>query len=267
MTSVAYLPARSVLSVSGADRISFLQGLVSNDVALVAPGRAVWAALLTPQGRGRADVCIFAEGERVLLDCEDAQAPDIARRLTRFRLRAQVTITPETLAVHAAWGGPPPDALVAAPDPRLADAGWRLLNPASLPGCVDAAVYDRHRLTLGLPDGSRDMETEKSILLEAGFDELAGVSWTKGCYMGQELTARTKYRALIKRRLMLVSADADLPPPGTPITRDGIEVGVMRSSAGSTGLALLRLDAAGGVLASEGLAIIARTPDWMAHPA
>jgi folate-binding Fe-S cluster repair protein YgfZ len=93
------------------------------------------------------------------------------------------------------------------------------------------------------------------------------VSWTKGCYMGQELTARTKYRALIKRRLMLVSAAGDLPPPGTPITRDGVEVGVMRSSAGSTGLALLRLDAAGGALASDGVAILARAPDWMAVPA
>jgi folate-binding protein YgfZ len=267
MTFVAFLPARSVLSVSGADRVSFLQGLVSNDVAQVAPDRAVWAALLTPQGKWLADFFIFADGERLLLDCEAAQAPDIARRLTRFRLRAQVTIAAEPLAVHAAWGGAPPDAAVSAPDPRLPEAGWRLLTVAPLPDNADAAAYDRHRLALGLPDGSRDMEAEKSILLEAGFDELAGVSWTKGCYMGQELTARTKYRALIKRRLMLVSAASDLPPPGTPITRDGIEVGMMRSSAGPAGLALLRLDAAGGILVSDGIAITARSPDWMALPA
>jgi folate-binding protein YgfZ len=267
MTSLAYLPARSVLSVSGADRVSFLQGLVSNDVAQAAPGRAVWAALLTPQGKWLADFFIFAEDGRLLLDCEAAQAPEIARRLTRFRLRAQVVIAPEPMAVHAAWGGLPPDAPIAAPDPRLPEAGWRLLAPAPLAGNADAAAYDRHRLALGLPDGSRDMEAEKSILLEAGFDELAGVSWTKGCYMGQELTARTKYRALIKKRLVPVSASQDLPPPGTPLLRDGAEVGVMRSSAGPVGLALLRIDAANGTLDCGGVAVTARAPDWMRNAA
>ena len=263
MTSLAYLPARSVLSVTGADRVSYLQGLVSNDVALAAPGRAVWAALLTPQGKWLADFFIFAESDRLLLDCEAAQAPEIARRLLRFRLRAQVAIAPENLAVHAAWDGPPPEAPIAAPDPRLPEAGWRLLAPAPLPGSDDAAAYDRHRLALGLPDGSQDMEAEKSILLEAGFDELAGVSWTKGCYMGQELTARTKYRALIKKRLVPVSADGALPPPGTPVLRGGAEVGVMRSSAGSIGLALLRIDAGDGVLESGGMPVTARMPAWM----
>jgi folate-binding protein YgfZ len=267
MTSFAYLPTRSVLAIAGADRVSFLQGLVSNDVAQAAPGRAVWAALLTPQGKWLADFFIFADGDRLLLDCEAAQAPDIARRLTRFRLRAQVTIAPVDLAVHAAWGGPPPPAPVVAPDPRLPEAGWRLLTPSPLPGGVDVAAYDRHRLALGLPDGSRDMEVEKSILLEAGFDELAGVSWTKGCYMGQELTARTKYRALIKKRLVPVTADHDLPPPGTPILRGGIEIGVMRSSAGPAGLALLRIDATDGTLECGGMAVTARTPGWMRIPA
>jgi folate-binding protein YgfZ len=263
MTSLAFLPARSVLSVSGADRVSFLQGLVSNDVALVAPGRAVWAALLTPQGKWLADFFIFADGDRLLLDCEAVQAPEIARRLMRFRLRAQVTIAPEAMAVHAAWGGPPPAAPVSAPDPRLPDAGWRLLAPEPLAGSLGADAYDRHRLALGLPDGSRDMEAEKSILLEAGFDELAGVSWTKGCYMGQELTARTKYRALIKKRLVPVSAGQDLPPPGTPILREGIEVGVMRSSAGGVGLALLRIEATNGALECAGVPLTARAPGWM----
>jgi folate-binding protein YgfZ len=267
MTSLAYLPARSVLSVSGADRVSFLQGLVSNDVALAAPGRAVWAALLTPQGKWLADFFIFADGDRLLLDCEAAQAPEIAKRLLRFRLRAQVAIAPETLAVHAAWDGAPPEAPIAALDPRLPEAGWRLLAPEPLPGSQDAAAYDRHRLALGLPDGSRDMEAEKSILLEAGFDELAGVSWTKGCYMGQELTARTKYRALIKKRLVPVTAAHDLPPPGTPVLRDGVEVGVMRSSAGRVGLALVRIDAADGALDSGGVAVTARAPGWMRNAA
>lgn len=266
MTFLAHLPARSVLSVTGPDRVSFLQGLVSNDVALAGPGRAIWAALLTPQGKWLADFFIFAEGDRLLLDCEAAQASDIARRLSRFRLRAQVAIEPVPLQVHAAWDATAPVGPIAALDPRLPEAGWRLLAPEILPCNADEAAYDAHRLALGLPDGSRDMEADKSILLEAGFDELAGVSWTKGCYMGQELTARTKYRALIKRRLMPVSAEF-LPSPGTPITRDGIEVGTMRSSAGGIGLALLRIDAARSPLAADGVNLTAHRPAWMILPA
>jgi tRNA-modifying protein YgfZ len=263
MTKLAHLAARSVLSVSGVDRITFLQGLVSNDVTQAAPGRAVWAALLTPQGKWQADFFIFADADRLLLDCEATQAPDIARRLSRFRLRAQVAVAAETMAVHAAWDGPPPDAPIIAPDPRLAAAGWRLMTQAPLAATASATEYDLHRLALGLPDGSRDMEAEKSTLLEAGFDELSGVSWSKGCYLGQELTARTKYRGLIKRRLLPVSAGQTLPPPGTPVTRDGAEVGAMRSSDGAIGLALLRIDAIGGPLLSEGTALAARIPGWM----
>ena len=272
MTSLAHLPGRAVLAVSGADRISFLQGLVSNDVALAEPCRAVWAALLTPQGKWLADFFIFADAGRLLLDCEAAQAPDIARRLQRFRLRSQITVAEEPLAVYAAWPGPPPTpsqtpATIQAPDPRLPSAGWRLLSPAPIATTADAAAYDTHRLALGLPDGSRDLEAEKSVLLEAGFDELSGISWTKGCYMGQELTARTKYRGLVKRRLMQVAGHGALPPPGTPITRNGLDIGVMRSSAGPIGLALLRPDAADSVLDCAGTTLAARSPAWMAQAA
>lgn len=240
MTKIAPLPHRAVLSVTGADRVSYLQGLVSNDVALATPGRAVWSALLTPQGKWLADFFILATPDRLLLDVEAAQATDLIRRLTRFRLRADINVTLDDLAVFAAWDGVP-EAEIAAPDPRLPAAGWRVLaNGLTTDASPDD--YDRHRLELGLPDGSRDMEAEKTVLLEAGFDELSGVSWTKGCYMGQELTARTKYRGLVKRRLVPVRG-SDLPPPGTPLTADGAEVGTMRSSNGGLGLALLRSDA------------------------
>ena len=198
MTQLALLPARGVVEVRGEDRESFLQGLVSNDVAEAAPGRAVWAALLTPQGKWLADFFILADGARLLLDCEAAQASMLTQRLTRFRLRARVEVRDASaeFAVHVALNGQPlPDCGIAAPDPRLPEAGWRVLAAAPLPAInADAADWDRHRLALGLPDGTRDLEPEKSVLLEAGFDELHGVSWTKGCYMGQELTARTKYR-------------------------------------------------------------------------
>lgn len=263
MTSIAHLSSRAVLSVSGEDRVAYLQGLVSNDVELALPGRAVWAALLTPQGKWLADFFIFANGERLLLDVEAAQRDDLARRLLRFRLRSKVAVAPEPLEVYAAWDGTAPDG-IAAPDPRLPAAGWRVLG-SGLSTTATAADYDLHRMAFGLPDGSRDMEAEKSTLLEAGFDELRGVSWTKGCYMGQELTARTKYRGLIKRRLVPVSGGSALPPPGTPVLRDGAEVGVLRSTNGSSGLALLRLDAIGAALDCGG-PLMAMVPTWMVLP-
>ncbi len=264
MSQLARLPSRAVLSVTGEDRITYLQGLVSNDVAAAAPGRAVWAALLTPQGKWLADFFIFSDDDRLLLDVEAAQRDDVARRLTRFRLRAKVDVQPETLAVYAAWGDISPPSGLAAPDPRLPEAGWRILAH-DLATDADADAYDRHRLGLGLPDGSRDMEADKSVLLEAGFDELGGVSWSKGCYLGQELTARTKYRGLLKRRLVPVSAATALPAPGTPVTRDGAEVGTLRSTNGSLGLALLRLDALDTSLAC-GIPIDVHTPGWLRLP-
>src|SRR5580692_6157589 len=229
MTRIAALPARAVLAVTGEDRVSFLQGLVSNDVAEAGPGRAVWAALLTPQGKWLADFFVLSDGERLLLDCERAQAAFLVQRLGRYRLRSRVALTDvqDTLAVFAAWNGTPevPGDAIAAPDPRLPEAGWRVLSPRALPETADAAAWDMHRLALGLPDGSRDLEAEKTVLLEAGFDELSGVSWSKGCYMGQELTARTKYRGLVKRRLVPVEIEGALPSPGTAVLRDGVEVG------------------------------------------
>ena len=129
------------------------------------------------------------------------------------------------------------------------------------------AAWDSHRLALGLPDGSRDMEAEKSVLLEAGFDELHGVSWTKGCYMGQELTARTKYRGLVKRRLVPVRITGAPPEPGTPILRAGTEVGTMRSAQDGMGLALLRLEALGEAGLRCGTAeLSAVVPGWMRLP-
>lgn len=268
---IAHLPDRSVLEVTGEDRVAFLQGLVSNDVTLAAPGRAVWAAFLTPQGKWLADFFIFAEDGRLLLDCERGQAPMLVQRLSRFRLRSRVAVREagEGFAVHAGWGtAPMPAGLPAAPDPRLPEAGWRALAPAPLPEAdAGAGDWDLHRLRLGLPDGSRDLEPEQSILLEAGFDELGGVSWTKGCYMGQELTARTRYRGLLKRRLVPVAVEGPLPPRGTPVTSGGAEVGQMRSGRGGRGLALLRLEALDGrPLACGEARLTAEVPGWMVLP-
>jgi len=257
---IAPLPLRSVLSVTGADRVAFLQGLVSNDVANAVPGRAVWAALLTPQGKWLADFFITAEGEALLLDVEAEQATMIATRLGRYRLRSAVAIAPDRRPIYAGWD----QAAHGTPDPRLEAAGFRIIGDATATATADA--YDRHRLALGLPDGSRDLESEKSTLLEAGFEELHGVSWTKGCYMGQELTARTKYRGLVKRRLVPVVVDGPLPVTGTPVLRDGLEVGTMRSGQAGRGLALLRLDAFNSPLICGMSALTPDVPAWMEFP-
>jgi folate-binding protein YgfZ len=131
------------------------------------------------------------------------------------------------------------------------------------------AAYDALRLPLGVPDGSRDLQVEKALLLENGFDELNGVDWKKGCYMGQELTARTKYRALIKKRLFPVRIEGALPDPGTPVVRDGEEVGELRSGTGDRALAMLRLDAVRGngpPLTAGGARLLPETPPWMRLP-
>ena len=155
---------------------------------------------------------------------------------------------------------------IAAPDPRLPDAGFRLLSDVPVAATATEADYDRHRLALGLPDGARDLEPEKTVLLEAGFDELQGISWTKGCYMGQELTARTKYRGLLKRRLVPVAIDGALPAPGTPVLRDGAEIGTMRSGLGQRGLAVIRIDALGFALRCGEAMLHPDIPAWMSLP-
>jgi folate-binding protein YgfZ len=269
MEKIALLNNRGVLQLSGADRLSFLQGMVSNDVSKAVPGQAVWAALLTPQGKWIADFFILSDGGCFLLDCERAQVADISRLLSRFKLRSQIGFEDlsDRIFVHAAWGpqGPVTDdkIVVQAPDPRLEGAGLRILSASPLPTNATLEDWDAHRISLGLPDGSRDLEPEKTVLLEAGFDELQGVSWTKGCYMGQELTARTKYRGLVKRRLIPVQIEGSIPAPGTPILQDGREVGTMRSALGNRGLAILRLDALTNSLTCNETKLIPSKPSWM----
>jgi folate-binding protein YgfZ len=268
--NIALLPDRTVLEISGEDRLTFLQGLVSNDVTKARADQAIWAALLTPQGKWLADFFVITTNDALLLDVEAAQLAMLITRLSRFKLRAKVAFRDASAdwRVHAAWGeGPPPEG-IAARDPRLPGAGWRVLSPSPLPTNTGVEDYAAHRLALGLPDGSKDMEAEKSVLLEGGFDELNGISWTKGCYMGQELTARTRYRGLLKRRLVPVAIEGAAPARGTPILAgDGAEAGEMRSSQGARGLALLRLEWLDkGVLTAGGARLTPKPPSWMKLP-
>jgi len=272
MTKTGFVPLddRGVLEVAGEDARGFLQGLISNDVGKVAADAAIYAAFLTPQGKYLHDFFIVELGGALLLDCEKERLADLKRRLGMYRLRSKVTIADRTedflvaaligdgVAEH--MGLPADKAGIAAPlqsgivyvDPRLPAAGVRAVLPrghtlAALEGAglnaLDREDYEQLRIQLGLPDGSRDMEVEKAILLENGFDELHGVDWEKGCYLGQELTARTKYRGLIKKRLVPVGVDGPMPPSGTPVVFDGKEVGEVRSGSGGVAVALIRLTA------------------------
>jgi folate-binding protein YgfZ len=268
MSDIAFLPERGVIAIDGADRVAFLQGLVSNDVAAARAGHAVWAALLTPQGKWLADFFVFSDGERLLLDCERDQVAMLVPRLSRYRLRMAVGLRAEpALQVFVGWPGRPDAQGIVAPDPRLPDFAWRVVTETAVAATATAEDWDRYRLAAGLPDGSRDMEADRSVLLEAGFDELDGVSWSKGCYMGQELTARTKYRGLVKRRLVPVTVDGPLPPLGSPVLRDGVEVGTMRSGRDGIGLASLRLDAIGATLHCAEATLVGSVPGWMRLPA
>jgi hypothetical protein len=268
MNAITSLPERGVLAIEGADRVAFLQGLVSNDVEAATPGRAVWSALLSPQGKWLADFFIFADAGKLLLDCEREQIPGLAQRLSRYRLRMDVALNPDpALHVHVTWPDRPDVAGLVAADPRLPGFAWRILSAEPLAATATPEDWDLYRLESGLPDGSKDLEADRSVLLEAGFDELGGVSWSKGCYMGQELTARTKYRGLVKRRLVPVQVEGKLPPPGSTILRNGQDAGVMRSGRDRLGLASLRLDALEGALQCGEAVLTPRVPDWMRLPA
>ena len=262
MLKLTPLPDRGVIAVEGDDRVAFLQGLVSNDMEAVRPGHAVWAALLTAQGKWLADFFVFSDGSALLLDCEAAHIPMLMQRLSRYRLRMQVSLRHATgLHVYVAWDGVPALGGVIAPDPRLPGFAWRILASEPLVATAVEDDWDRLRLAAGLPDGSKDMEPDRSVLLEAGFDELAGVSWSKGCYMGQELTARTRYRGLVKQRLLPVEADSDLAPG--PIFAGDVQAGEVRSVVGKLGLALIRLDRLADPLSANGQKLRVSKPDWV----
>ncbi len=245
-TGFVPLPNRAVLRLSGADRLTFLQGLVSNDVNAAAPGRAVYSCLLTPQGKFLHDFFLYADGDSLLIECEADRRADLIQKLRMYKLRSKIELSEADFAVFTIFGAVPdtPGAIQAA-DPRSSTLGTRVLAQTGTPDLPPIAfeTYDRLRISLAVPDGSRDMEVGKAILLENNIDLLNGVAWDKGCYTGQELTARTKYRGLIKKRLMPVEISGPVPAIGTPLIADGVEIGEMRSSSGNLGLALMRFEA------------------------
>lgn len=226
------LPDRGLIHLEGEDRISFLNGLVSNDVAKSSSGAIRYSCLLTPQGKFLHDFFIHAGDGFLLLDCEGGnRARDLYDRLNKFRLRAKVKISvEENHPVYAVFGGDE-----GLPDPRHAGMGRRTFEKPDFDE-KPFSEWDRLRISLCIPDGSRDIELEKSTLLEVHIDKLNGIDWKKGCYMGQELTARMHYRGLAKKHLYTVTFKDSAPAPFSDLPNGG----QMRSSCGDIGLALLK---------------------------
>jgi folate-binding protein YgfZ len=288
------LAGRGLVALRGADARGLLQGVISSDIEHVTPASASYGALLTPQGKYLFDFVIVQMGDALLLDTERARVDDLVRRLLMYRLRAKVELEDrsEDFEVAAVLGdevagrlGLRPergaaralDAGIVLIDPRLAGLGGRAVLPrgrsaATLEklgfGPLPPAAYEQARLALGVPDGSRDLVVDRSTLLESGFEELHGVDFKKGCFVGQELTARMKYRGLVRKRLMPVTFEGSPPAPGTLIRLDGKDAGEMRSSHDGHGIALLRLEQvaraaeAGLALLAGATEVIPHKPDW-----
>lgn len=188
------LADRSLLRLSGDDVRGFVQGLVTNDVNLLAPDRPLWAGLLTPQGKALFDFILWPDDNDVLIDCEAVQADALARRLSLYRLRRTIAIERDAVAVH--WS---PEGKQGIPDPRLPELGFRWLGPPGEP----APGWQQHRLGLGVTEGVAELGSGETLWLECNARELGGVSFAKGCYIGQENTARMHHRSKVNRRLVV----------------------------------------------------------------
>ncbi|MDR7125582.1 folate-binding protein [Pseudotabrizicola sp. 4114] len=231
-------PDRQVWTVTGTDRVSFLQGLISNDMLPLerAPG-ILWAALLTAQGKYLADFFVIRPGDadHLLIDIKTSIAADTLRRLTLYRLRADVQITPADLTVTRGLGAALPGTW---PDPRHPALGWRGYG---LPGTAPVIDWDAIRVAQCIPETGIELVPNDSYLLESGFERLHGVDFRKGCYVGQEVTARMKHKTELKKGLVTVAIDG-AAPVGTPILSGEKEAGTLFTQSGGRAIAWLRFD-------------------------
>lgn len=291
------LDDRGLIGVTGGETRSFLQGLISNDIDKVGATRAIYTSLLTPQGKFLHDFFIAElatdeEPDALVIECEAGRQADLERRLTFYKLRADVSFTDltERYGVTALIGKEAFAAVglgektgtatgfgggVVFADARLAAMGARAILPQGTGEVAlneagfasgERSAYEHLRLEHGLPDGSRDIIVEKFFPLECGLEELNGIDYDKGCYVGQELTARTHHRGTIKKRLMRVDVEGPLPEPGTPILADGKKAGEIRTGRDGKAIAMIRLEymeaAAGGALSAGEAQITPVKPAW-----
>lgn len=238
-------PDRTVLGLTGKDAIGFLQGIVSNDLRPLetAPG-IVWAALLTPQGKYLADFFVVRlPSGQLLIDIATALAADTLRRLTMYKLRADVQIAPTQLHVLRGLGEPPEGAM---PDPRHPALGWRAWSET--PGAEPSIDWDAIRVSNVIPESGVELVPDESYILEHGFERLHGVDFRKGCYVGQEVTARMKHKTDLRKGLVRVTVEGSAPVGTEILDGGGKTVGTLFTQSGGTGLAQLRFDRAVGTL-------------------
>ncbi len=221
---------RKIIRVTGEDRVEFLQGLVTNDVTR-AP---CWAAMLTPQGKYLADFLIVPDDDALLLDVDAGLADDLIRRLSMYKLRSRVELQPTDITV-ARGTGPVPDGAIA--DPRHDALGWRHYGQSG----DDGSDWDAMRVEHCIPETLIELIPNETFILEVGFERLHGVDFRKGCYVGQEVTARMKHKAELRKGLTTLRVEGEAPV-GTQITRDGRAVGTLFTQSGGRGLAHVRFD-------------------------
>ena len=288
MVQAVVFDNRALLRLSGPEARSLLQGLITADLGKLNVDHALYSALLTPQGKFLFDFVISQDEYALLLETTGERLADLERRLKLYRLRAAVTIEPvdpqPAVAILFGEGAHATAGLAAEPgamrrqgaltfmvDPSLADLGIRVYGPTpAIEGWLhdaDIAVaetpsFERHRVALAVPDTGIDLVVDKTIMLEAGLDQLGAVAFDKGCFVGQELTARTRYRGLVKRRLVPVLLDDARVETGFAIMAGELEAGEIRSVAGDMALAMLRLDRLGEPLAAGGGHVHPRPAVW-----
>jgi tRNA-modifying protein YgfZ len=256
---------RAVLSLRGPDAGKFLQGLITNDIGKARGNRAIHAGLLSPQGKILFDFFVVPAGDGFLIDVAGEKAGELLKRLDFYRLRAQVELAEEpSLEVASVWDGSPraPEGATVYADPRLPELGYRVLLPKGLEArdlaCEPATEADYHalRIKLGVPEGGRDYIFGDAFPHEALFDQLHGVDFAKGCYVGQEIVSRMEHRGTARKRIVPVEGETPLPVSGTDVEAGGVAIGTLGSVSGTSGLAMIRLDRAEAALA-EGKALTA----------
>jgi folate-binding protein YgfZ len=270
MTSLAHLESRAVLAVTGPEAAIFLQGLITNDVIGLADGSATYAAFLTPQGKILFDFLVISRDGGFFLDCKAELADALVKRLLLHRLRSKVTVERrDDLVVLAGWDEAAPIA-PSFPDPRVLELGWRAILPktAIASPAATEADYTTHRLDCGVPEGT-EFGQDRIFALDADLDELHGVSFEKGCYVGQELTARMKHRGTARKRILPVKTSDGSPlamPEGTLVAGDH-DIGTILSAYGPRGFALVRLDRLADAnpegISAAGIAVRVSRPVWL----
>ncbi|GJD58470.1 YgfZ/GcvT domain-containing protein [Methylobacterium dankookense] len=251
---IALLPDRALVTVTGEDATDLLQGVLTCNVANLGEAEARLGALLTPQGKILFDFLISRVAGGFRLDCAADQAAGLARRLGLYRLRAKVEIAADpTVAVASAWDGAAPSAEVErAADARAVDLGARLYaEEGAFSADASAQDYHAHRIALAVPEGGRDFAYGDAFPHEALMDQLGGVDFRKGCYVGQEVVSRMQHRGTARTRLLAARyPEGEAVAPGTEVTAGGKVLGTTGSAAGARGLAMVRLDRLGDALAA-----------------